>query len=262
MSAANDLRVENHGPVRTLVLNRPKKKNAINKAMWQGFVDQCTAIQSDPSVKVVVVRGAGDCFSGGADLGEMHALLAANQSLEGHYLAVDQALTRLRTLNRPVIAMIHGACMGGGSMICMTADFRIAATNSSFAITPAKLGLTITTEQIADLIRIVGEARAKQMLYTGQRLDAETALDWGLVSQLVAPEELEHSVAALADQLQQVSQRSVRAFKTVMGEMSKGATGDRGLCKRLYEEGFSSDDFREGAQAFLERRPARFPSNE
>jgi enoyl-CoA hydratase/carnithine racemase len=210
----------------------------------------------------VVIRGAGDGFSGGADLGEMHALLAANQSLQGHYVAVDQALTRLRTLNRPTIARIHGACMGGGCMICMTADFRIASNDASFGITPAKLGLTITTEQIADLIRIVGEARAKQLLYTGQRIDSATALAWGLVNQLVPPADLEQSVRALAEQLQQVSQRSVRAFKTVMGEMARGAAGDHALCKQLYEDGFSSDDFREGAQAFLDRRPAKFPSNQ
>ncbi len=262
MSAANHLRVEDDGPVRTLILNRPDKKNAINKGMWQGLVEQCDAIASDPHVKVVVVRGAGDCFSGGADLSEMHALLQTKQSLRGHYLAVDEALTRLRTLQRPVIAMIRGACMGGGCMISLTADLRIATSEATFAITPAKLGLTITTEQIADLIRSVGEARAKQMLYTGQRLTARQASDWGLVNQLVAPDELEASVAALADQLQRVSQQSLRAFKTVIGEMAKGAQGDRTLCKRLYEEGFTSDDFREGAQAFLERRAPRFPSNQ
>jgi len=262
MSVSEDIKVETDGPVRTLVLNRPGKKNAINKGMWQALVNQCDAIEADSAVKVVVIRGAGDGFSGGADLGEMHALLSANQSLQGHYVAVDQALTRLRTLNRPTIAMIHGACMGGGCMICMTADFRIASNDASFAITPARLGLTITTEQIADLMRVVGEARAKQMLYTGQRIDSQMALAWGLVNELVAPDDLEHRVMALAEQLQQVSQRSVRAFKTVMGEMAKGVGGDRSLCKHLYEEGFSSDDFREGAQAFLERRPARFPSNQ
>ena len=262
MSTPQDIRIENDGPVRTLVLNRPKKKNAINKGMWQALVAQCDEIEADPAVKVVVIRGAGDGFSGGADLGEMHALLAADESLQGHYVAVDQALTRLRTLNRPVIAMIHGACMGGGCMICLTADFRLASNDASFAITPARLGLTITTEQIADLMRIVGEARAKQMLYTGQRIDSDTALAWGLVTQLAEPGDLHNSVRTLAEQLQQVSQRSVRAFKTVMGEMAKGAVGDRGLCKRLYEEGFSSDDFREGAQAFLERRLPNFPSNQ
>ena len=261
MSTDEHIQVVDEGPVRTLILNRPNKKNAINKGMWQGLVAQCDAIEASDAVKVVVVRGAGDGFSGGADLSEMHELLAADQSLEGHYLAVDAALTRLRRLDRPMIAMIHGACMGGGCMICLTADFRIAADNASFAITPAKLGLTITTEQIADLIRIVGEARAKQMLYTGQRLSAEQAADWGLVNKLVPAAALADSVAELAGQLQQVSQRSVRAFKTVMGEMARGDQGDRQLCKRLYEEGFSSDDFREGAQAFLERRKADFPSN-
>ena len=147
-------------------------------------------------------------------------------------------------------------------MICLTADFRIASEDSSFAITPAKLGLTITTDQIGDLIRIVGEARAKEMLYTGKRLSAHQAATWGLVNQLVPGDELERCVSELADQLQQVSQQSVRAFKTVMGEMAKADQGDRALCKRLYQEGFSSDDFKEGAQAFLERRTPRFPSNQ
>lgn len=261
MSSDNQLRVVDDGPIRTLILNRPDKKNAINKAMWQALAEQCDAIESDAGVKIVVVRGAGDCFSGGADLEEMHALLEADVSLEGHYRAVDQALTRLRTLQRPMIAMIHGACMGGGCMICLTADFRIASDQATFAITPSKLGLTITTEQIADLIRIVGEARAKEMLYTGQRLQASRATQWGLINRMVSSGELEQAVADLADQLRQVSQQSVRAFKTVMGEIAKGAQGDRALCKHLYEQGFASDDFREGARAFLDRRPARFPSN-
>ncbi len=262
MSAAEHIQVVDNGPVRTLVLNRPHKKNAINKGMWQGLVAQCDAIEASDVVKVVVIRGAGDGFSGGADLSEMHQLLEANKSLAGHYLAVDAALTRLRMLNRPMIAMIHGACMGGGCMICLTADFRIAAEDASFAITPAKLGLTITSEQIADLMRIIGEARAKEMLYTGQRLTAAQAAQWGLVNRLVPRADLQASVAVLAEQLQQVSQRSVRTFKTVMSEMARGDEADRELCKGLYEEGFSSDDFREGARAFLERRKPRFPSNE
>ena len=262
MNSQNHVRIEDDGPIRTLILNRPTKKNAINKGMWEQLIDQCDAIESDPAVKVVVVRGAGDCFSGGADLEEMHQLLQANLSLEDHYIAVDQALTRLRTLDRPMIAMIHGACMGGGCMICLTADFRIATREATFAITPARLGLTITVEQIADLIKIIGEARAKQMLYTGQRLSADQAADWRLINQLVAPDELEQSVYQLGEQLQQVSQQSVRAFKTVMGEMAKGANGDRARCTKLYRDGFASDDFREGAQAFLERRKPRFPSND
>lgn len=249
------------GPIARLILDQPRKKNAINRAMWQSMATYCDRLEADGSVKLLILEGAGDCFSGGADLAEMQAMLSAGESLAPNYQAVDQSLTRLRNVAIPSIAVIRGACMGGGCMVALTADFRLAAHDSLFAITPARLGLTITPEQINDLMTLVGVSRTKEMLYTGRRVTAKTALAWGLINEVADPSDLEARTTVLADALLSASQHSVRTFKRVIREMHKGDHGDAALCEKLYREGFEGPDFKEGAAAFLERRPPRFPSN-
>ena len=249
------------GPIARMVLDQPGKKNAIDRSMWQALASHCDHIDADSAVKLLVLQGAGDCFSGGADLKEMQAMLSAGESLQPNYSAVDKSLTRLRGLSIPSIAAIRGACMGGGCMIALTADFRIASDDSLFAITPAKLGLTITPEQINDLLALVGLSRAKEMLYTGRRVEAVDALAWGLVNEIVEVPRLDTQVNQWAEALMANSQHSVRTFKRVIGEMQKGYQGDTALCEQLYREGFEGADFKEGAAAFLARRPPRFPSN-
>ena len=250
------------GPVARLTLKAPDKKNAINRAMWQALADYCERLETDDAVRLVILQGHGDCFSGGADLAEMQAMLEAGESLAPNYAAVDKALTQLRNLTKPSIAVIRGACMGGGCMVTLTADFRLAARDSVFAITPARLGLTITPEQINDLISLVGVSRAKEMLYTGRRVAAADALAWGLVNDTTEPADLEARALALAEAILSASQHSVRTFKRVIGEMQKGDRGDAALCEQLYREGFEGADFKEGAAAFLERRRPQFPSND
>ena len=249
------------GAIARLMLNSAGNKNAIDRSMWLSIVEHCNCIETDNGIKVVVLEGAGDCFSGGADLKEMHQMLSRGDSLAPNYQAVDQSLTRLRQLSCPSIALIRGVCMGGGCMIALTADFRLAAQGSVFAITPARLGLTITPEQIQDLIQLVGVSRAKEMLYTGRRVDDQEALQWGLVNCLVNESELENQLQNMAAMLTQVSQHSVRTFKRVIREMSADHR-DHELCEKLYRQGFEGPDFKEGADAFLERRPPKFPSNE
>jgi enoyl-CoA hydratase/carnithine racemase len=249
------------GPIARMILDQPGKKNAIDRSMWQALASHCDHIEADRAVKLLVLQGAGDCFSSGADLSEMQAMLTAGESLEPNYSAVDKSLTRLRSLAIPSIAAIRGACMGGGCMIALTADFRIATDDSLFAITPAKLGLTITPEQINDLLGLVGVSRAKEMLYTGRRVNAADALGWGLINEIVEVTDLDPQVDKWAEALLTNSQHSVRTFKRVIGEMQKGDHGDAALCEKLYREGFEGADFKEGAAAFLARRPPHFPSN-
>ncbi len=249
------------GPVARMVLDQPGKKNAINRGMWESLASHCDCIEANPAIKLLVLKGAGDCFSGGADLNEMQAMLTAGESLAPNYSAVDKSLTRLRNLAIPSVAAIRGACMGGGCMIALTADFRIASDDSLFAITPAKLGLTITPEQINDLLALVGVSRAKELLYTGRKASAADALGWGLINEIVEPSNLDAQVDRWAEMLMANSQHSVRTFKRVIREMQKGDHGDDALCEQLYREGFEGEDFKEGAAAFLARRPPRFPSN-
>lgn len=249
------------GPVARLTLDQPGKKNAINRTMWQAMATHCDQLEADRSVRLLILQGAGDCFSGGADLAEMQTMLSAGESLAPNYEAVDAALTSLRNVSIPSIAVIRGACMGGGCMVALTADFRLAADDSVFAITPARLGLTITPEQINDLITLVGVSRAKEMLYTGRRVTADEALVWGLINEAAELAKVETRATALAETILSASQHSVRTFKRVIREMQKGDHGDAALCEQLYREGFEGDDFKEGAAAFLERRKPKFPSS-
>ncbi|HLG86189.1 MAG TPA: enoyl-CoA hydratase-related protein [Alphaproteobacteria bacterium] len=245
-------------PFARLILNRPEKRNAISQAMWSALPGLIDRIEADPNIRVVMVSGAGGSFAAGADIGEFESLMRHPERAGALADGLGQAMRRLAGLTRPTIAVIQGACVGGGCGIALCCDFRFADTGAEFGITPSRLGITYLLEDTKRLIDTVGVAHARDLLMTGHLIDAERALAIGLVDRVLSPESLWPEAQRYATVIAERSQYSVRAVKATIGEILAGALAESERTRRLFVDSFTGEDLEEGARAFLEKRPPRF----
>ena len=170
---AGRVRIEREGALAWLVFDHAERRNAITTAMWQALPGAVAELDADPSVRVVVLRGAGDrAFVSGADISEFEQR-AHRRGRGGRVRPHDGArLRRARRLGKPLLAMIHGFCIGGGMATALGADLRYAADDAVFAIPAARLGLGYHMAGLDALARLVGPAAAKEILFTARRYDA------------------------------------------------------------------------------------------
>ncbi|WP_421928600.1 enoyl-CoA hydratase/isomerase family protein [Neoaquamicrobium sediminum] len=245
--------------IATIELNAPARRNAMSAAMWRGLREAVGLIAADEGVRVVLVRGAGGkAFSAGAHIGEFEEVYADADSARAYNDDVRAAQAKLRGLPRPTVAVIEGACVGGGCGLALACDLRFAAETARLAITPARLGLAYSYADTAQLVEKVGPARAKDILFSARLLPAPEALSIGLVDRVVPADALEAESAAYAEGLAALSQSSIRAAKAMINRMSDlSATGD-GETDALFASTFAGPDFQEGYRAFLEKRPPAF----
>lgn len=241
-----------------LLIDRPHKRNALTEAMWRDLGDALAAVGRNPAVRLLVLRGAGGAFSAGADLDELRVIITDPARLAQNNAAVRQAQLALQGLPCMTLAAIEGACVGGGCGLALACDFRLALADAKFAITPARLGLLYGADDVRRVVNLVGSARARQLLLTGQAIDAETALAWGMLTELCAAGELEQRLDAWRATAQAVSPFSVRGIKRTIGMLDGSESADFPALERLFDAAFSHPEFAEGAQAFLERRAPRF----
>jgi enoyl-CoA hydratase/carnithine racemase len=158
----------------------------------------------------------------------------------------------------PTIAVIHGACAGGGCGLALACDLRLAADDSFFSIPPAKLGLVYSLADTRRLVDLVGPSFAKEMLFTGRRVSAQEAYDCGLVNHLFRAGELDEAAREFALGIAANAQNSVRGAKRVVGAILDGAQTETRETRAWYDDAFSTPEFAEGARAFLEKRKPRF----
>ena len=184
------LRLERDGAVAELVLARPERQNAIGRATWRALAEHCLALDADPAVRVVVVRGEPPSFSAGADIAEFAEVFADASAAHAYNELVQLALDRLERLGKPTIAQIGGSCIGGGCGLAVACDLRFAASDARFGITPAKLGLAYSLGDVRRLVNLIGPARAKDLLFSARLIDADEALRLGLIDRVVPPDEL------------------------------------------------------------------------
>jgi enoyl-CoA hydratase/carnithine racemase len=221
----------------------------------------CEAIAAQDAIRAVILcasPAAGGIFSAGADISEFEKVYADERSTREYNQSVRRAQQALRDLPRPVIALIAGACVGGGCGLALAADLRFASREARFAITPARLGLAYSPEDTAQLVEKVGPARAKDILFSARMLTAAEALSFGLVDRVLEPEALEPAVLDYAGGLARLSPVSIRAAKAIINRLG---SADPETCRELhalFEASFSSADFAEGRKAFLEKRPPEF----
>jgi enoyl-CoA hydratase/carnithine racemase len=246
-------------PIGRVTLNRPDKRNALNSAMWVDLTRLAVQLSQDDRLRVVLLTGAGhEAFSAGADIVEMRQSLADPPKMQAMQQAVLDAQVAWERIPIPTIAMIRGACTGGGCGLALSCDLRIATPDAFFAIPPAKLGLAYSLADTKRLYDLVGPSRTKEILYTGRRIDASEALRLGVINQIVQPDELEPYTLALATEIAGNAPNSVRAAKAVVSLISAGTDAETPASKRYYDESFSSPEFLEGARAFMEKRSPKF----
>ncbi len=250
--------VTRDGHVARLTIDRAAKRNAMTAAMWAGLPGVLAGLADDPAVRVLVLTGAGPSFCAGADIAD---LLSGPDPVDP--MAVVRrdnlaAQAALRDFPKPTVAMIRGHCIGGGVELAACCDLRFSDPTGVFGVTPAKVGIVYTPSSTKALIDLVGPAMTKYLLFSGELIDADTALRTGLVDRIVAAEELEAEVHRFADVLASRSALSQRATKEVVAALTAGEDGED-VAVRWYPETIARGELAEGVTAFTERRPPRFP---
>ncbi len=246
-------------PLAWVTLNRPDKRNAITGAMWAALPQIAQELVSNPSVHVALIRGAGhEAFSAGADIAEMQRNLSDAQAMRDMQHAVLKGQLAWQRMSIPTIAVIQGACTGGGCGLTLACDLRLAADDSFFAIPPARLGLVYGLDDTRRLVDLVGPARAKEILFTGRRIEAREALELGLVNEVVPAARLEDRATALATQIASNAANSVSAAKQIVNLILDGTRAETAATRQLFDDAFQSPEFAEGGRAFMEKRSPRF----
>jgi enoyl-CoA hydratase len=252
----------NNGIV-TITFNRPKLFNAYSEQMSEDLKAAVESIKKDDAVRIVVLKGAGDNFLAGADINMLNfwsktadeqGPAKVKEILNHHF-----APTLLEKLPQPVIAAVDGMAWGMGSEIALACDFRICTHRASFAQPEINLGLITGGGASQRLPRIVGKAKAMEMILTGKPIDAQEALTWGLVNKVVAPEALDSEVAGLAKAIMAKSPLMVGWAKECVNlvlDHDQEAGIDRELTR--FSEAFATEDAKEGTSAFLQKRRPDF----
>ncbi len=252
------VRLEIAPPFASLILDRPERLNALNRAIWEAIPALLDQAVGDPAVKVLFVSGAGtEAFAAGADIGEFLDLIDTGGAAD-YGACMERATRALAAFAKPTVAVIRGACFGGGCSLALCCDFRLADDSARFGIPPARLGIAYPLEDTKRLIDTVGLAAARKLLMIGRILDAAEARAIGLVDHIFAPGLLVTEADRFGQHLADLSQFSLRATKTVIAQILAGATAETEISRQLWAEGFSGPDLAEGASAFLEKRRPRF----
>jgi enoyl-CoA hydratase/carnithine racemase len=254
-----DIQIDLQPPIARVTLNRPDKRNAVSAAMWRELLALAGSLPGTAGTRAVLLGGAGtQAFSAGADIAEMQQNLQHPDRMREMQQVVQDAQEAWASLPLPTIAVIRGACTGGGCGLALCCDLRLATPDAFFAIPPARLGLAYSLADTKRLYDLVGPSRAKEILFTARRVDAAEALALGLVNEIVAADRLDAHAQALATRICANAGNSVRAAKTVVNMISAGTATETTASRRHYDESFGSAEFLEGARAFLEKREPRF----
>src|SRR5437660_10878206 len=242
-------------------MNRPDRLNALNNELAMAVNDALSRIAEDQSVGVVVITGAGRAFCAGGDLGALGKgrQTGATHELEPLLRAGMQMVLKMRTMPQPVIAAVNGVAAGAGMNIALAADIRLAAEEVTFGQTFAKVGLFPDYGGTFFLPELVGAAKAAELFYTGDLIDAKTALQVGLVNQVVPAAQLAETVKTLARKIAHGPALAIRAVKSALfASQEKELTLALDNEVREQMRCFLSEDCREGIRSFFEKRNPRF----
>ena len=248
------LRVEKKGPIATLWIDRQPRMNTMTVAMRNEFPGIFAGLEADETVRVVIVRGAGGkAFSAGGDVAEFLTLAPADLEMWG------DTLTSAERFRKPVVAAIDGYTMGAGLELAVACDFRIATLRSEFAFPEVRLGMIPGSGGTQRALRLIGMTRAKPFMMTGQRITAERAEAWGLITQAVANDKLDAAVDALAGEL---AERAPLALRTLKMVLNRGADAPLETALELERKAYawlrSTHDYEEGVKSFVEKRPPKY----
>jgi enoyl-CoA hydratase/carnithine racemase len=242
-------------PLARLRLARPERRNAMSLAMWRDLPELCAGIERREDVRVVVVEGVGGHFCAGADISEFDAVFRDAGAAREYLGAIEDGLEALIALDRPTIAALEGSAIGGGLALALCCDLRFSAETAHLAIPPAKLGLLYGPVETRRLVELVGPSRAKDLLFSGRRVETAEALAIGLIDRQMPAWELAATVEGYAKEIAGLSQTSIRGAKRAIEAVARG---DEAELRGLVEAAALGEDFREGRAAFAGKRKPSF----
>lgn len=256
------IRTEQRDLIFEIVLNRPEKRNAINFEMYEQLDEAVQAASRAKGVRAVFVRGEGAHFSSGIDVSSFLGLAQRYgedwrrrmRTITRDFQAV---LNRLEELERPVVALLHGRCLGLALELALACDIRLAAEDAMLALPETRLGMIPDVGGTTRLTRLIGPGRAKELIFTGREIDAAQAEAWGIVNRVTPPDALLAEGEALADDIGRAAPLAVGMAKRVI---DGAADLERGLVLEGWAQSqlFQTEDFMEAVRSFMERRSPDF----
>ncbi len=251
---------ETHGPIGWLIWDNPGKLNALSPGMSEDALSVIEAYEADPAIKVVIMRGAGrKAFISGGDIKSFDKTRADPESARLAREAPTKLRLKMLNLEKPLIAMIYGYCLGGGLGMALNADLRFAAADAQFSVPAALRGIAYAPEGLKSLVDLVGPSIAKDIMFSGRRLKTEEALRIGLINRVVETEELEAVTVAYAETLAANAPLSIRASKFFINQLGlERAERNEARMDAMQREAESSEDFKEATRSFVEKRKPVF----
>jgi enoyl-CoA hydratase/carnithine racemase len=242
-----------------MILRNPARLNAVRFEMWEAIPGLVAELAADRAVRVIVLRGAGnEAFASGADISEFATHRKDAASAAAYEQVNGRAFAALLALEKPLVAMIQGVCIGGGLAIAACADLRIASDDARFALPAARLGLGYHQSGVERLVGLLGPSAAAEVFFTARQYTADEALRIGLVNRTVPRAELRAFTQRYTADIAANAPLTLRAAKRAILETQRPPEArDRAAVSRLIAACFESADYAEGVRAFLEkRRPA------
>jgi enoyl-CoA hydratase/carnithine racemase len=254
------VRIEKDGSIGWIIFDQPERRNAVSAEMWRQIPGAVEAFAKDEDVRVVVLRGAGEAaFVSGADISEFEQRRSGGGGGKDYDRESGLAFRALTGLDKPLVAMIHGFCVGGGVALALTADLRFASDDARFAIPAARLGLGYSAALLEPLLTLVGHAKGLEILYTARRYRADEALEMGLVNAIAPKDALEALVRETVDRIAANAPLTLRGVKIAARELAKDpARRDPARVDAAVADCYDSEDYKEGVRAFLEKRKPAF----
>ena len=256
------VKIQIDGPVARLLIDNPRRRNAMTRAMWRAIPDLVSQALAGSSVRMLVLQSSTPgAFCAGADISEFESTYTSPQETQRSIKEIALACDAVANCGLPTVALIDGACVGGGISLVLACDMRFASQRSALSITPAKLGLSYNADDIARLVSLCGPAIASELLFASQSWTAERCQQVGLLNRAIADASFQQDCEALLQAVVQQSLDAQRALKLgIAAALSKQAEA-REASMRDFLRLFSGHDFIEGRDAFLTKRPAVFPSH-
>jgi enoyl-CoA hydratase len=246
--------------VGVITFNNPDKRNAMSLEMWEGLGQALTDLRDDAAVRVVILVGAGSkAFVSGADISQFEQVRHNAEASEEYSSRSAAQRELLADYPKPTIACIRGFCLGGGMLVAMLADIRLASDNSQFGIPAARLGIAYSYDGLRQLVSLVGPSWARLLMYTGMRIDATEARRIGLLNRVLPDAELWGETMDIARTISANAPLAIQAAKITIAEILKDrADRDMEAIHAIGRSCMDSEDFREGRRAFMEKRKPTF----
>ncbi|MDH2383949.1 enoyl-CoA hydratase [Bradyrhizobium sp. CER78] len=246
--------------VGVITFNNPGKRNAMSLEMWEGLGEALIALRDDPAVRVVILVGAGDkAFVSGADISQFEKTRHNAEASEEYSRRSAAQRALLADYPKPTIACIRGFCLGGGMQVAMLTDIRISGASGQFGIPAAKLGIAYGYDGLRHLVSLVGPSWARLIMYTGMRIDSAEALRIGLVDRVLPDAELWDATMEIARTISGNAPLAIKAAKITIAQVLKDpADRDMAAIRQIGIDCMDSADFREGRNAFMEKRKPQF----